>query len=48
MKASVPAAAAGMIDVGGDLTVARLGYGAMRITGPGVWGDRQTGTGRSG
>ena len=39
MKASVPAAAAGMIDVGGDLTVARLGYGAMRITGPGVWGE---------
>ena len=28
MKASVPAAAAGMIDVGGELTVARLGYTA--------------------
>src|SRR3954465_3626675 len=26
------------IDVGGDLTVNRLGYGAMRITGPGIWG----------
>jgi len=25
--------------IGGDLEVRRLGYGAMRITGPGVWGD---------
>jgi pyridoxine 4-dehydrogenase len=33
------AAAAGTIGVGGDLTVNRLGYGAMRITGPGIWGD---------
>ncbi len=33
------AAAAGTIDVGGDLTVNRLGFGAMRITGPGVWGE---------
>ncbi|MBF9223683.1 aldo/keto reductase [Hymenobacter ruricola] len=24
--------------LGGDLTVNRLGYGAMRITGPGIWG----------
>jgi pyridoxine 4-dehydrogenase len=32
-------AAAGKIDVGGDLTVNRLGFGAMRITGPGIWGD---------
>ena len=23
----------------GDLTVNRMGYGAMRITGPGIWGD---------
>jgi aryl-alcohol dehydrogenase-like predicted oxidoreductase len=29
---------AGTIDVGGDLTVRRLGYGAMRITGDGIWG----------
>jgi pyridoxine 4-dehydrogenase len=35
----VTAAAAGTIDVGGDLTVNRLGFGAMRITGPGIWGD---------
>jgi aryl-alcohol dehydrogenase-like predicted oxidoreductase len=31
------AAAAGTLNLG-DLTVNRLGYGAMRITGPGVWG----------
>jgi pyridoxine 4-dehydrogenase len=30
---------AGTLDVGGDLTVNRLGYGAMRITGKGIWGD---------
>ncbi len=33
------AGAAGTIDVGGDLTVNRLGFGAMRITGDGIWGD---------
>jgi aryl-alcohol dehydrogenase-like predicted oxidoreductase len=27
------------ITLGGDLTVRRLGYGAMRITGEGIWGD---------
>ncbi len=27
------------ITIGGDLTVKRLGYGAMRITGQGVWGN---------
>jgi pyridoxine 4-dehydrogenase len=27
------------LDLGGDLTVRRLGFGAMRITGPGIWGD---------
>ena len=32
------AAIAGTIDVGGDLTVNRLGFGAMRITGAGIWG----------
>jgi len=32
------AAAAGTIDIGGDLTVNRMGFGAMRITGSGVWG----------
>jgi aryl-alcohol dehydrogenase-like predicted oxidoreductase len=34
----VPAGATGTIDVGGDLTVNRLGFGAMRITGAGIWG----------
>jgi pyridoxine 4-dehydrogenase len=32
------AAAAGTFTIGGDLTVNRLGYGAMRITGTGIWG----------
>jgi pyridoxine 4-dehydrogenase len=32
------AGTAGTIDVGGDLTVNRLGFGAMRITGEGIWG----------
>ncbi len=36
---SITADRAGTIDVGGDLTVNRLGYGAMRITGKGIWGD---------
>ena len=39
MSTRVTAAAAGTIDVGGDLTVNRLGFGAMRITGEGIWGD---------
>ncbi len=39
MDEQVSARRAGMIDVGGDLTVSRLGFGAMRITGQGVWGD---------
>jgi aryl-alcohol dehydrogenase-like predicted oxidoreductase len=29
---------AGTITIGGDLEVDRLGFGAMRITGPGIWG----------
>jgi pyridoxine 4-dehydrogenase len=35
---SAHAGMAGTIDVGGDLTVNRLGFGAMRITGEGIWG----------
>ncbi|MFP5277248.1 MAG: aldo/keto reductase [Acidobacteriota bacterium] len=35
---ALPAAQAGTITLGGDLTVNRMGYGAMRITGPGIWG----------
>lgn len=33
------AALAGTIDIGGDMTVNRLGFGAMRVTGKGVWRD---------
>ena len=36
--ALLPAAQAGSITLGGDLTVNRMGYGAMRITGKGIWG----------
>lgn len=35
---SLSAAAAGTFALGGDLTVNRMGYGAMRITGKGIWG----------
>ena len=35
---TLSAAAAGTFTIGGDLTVNRMGYGAMRITGEGVWG----------
>ncbi len=34
-----PAAEAGQIVLGGDMQVNRMGFGAMRITGPGVWGQ---------
>lgn len=37
MSGQQTASAAGTIDIGGDLTVNRLGYGAMRITGSGIW-----------
>jgi pyridoxine 4-dehydrogenase len=33
-----PVAAAGTFALGGDLRVSRLGFGAMRITGDGIWG----------
>ena len=33
------AAAAGTITLGGDLTVNRMGFGAMRLTGRGIWGE---------
>ena len=38
-SAQVPAAAAGTLKIGGDLEVNRLGFGAMRITGQGIWGE---------
>ncbi|WP_405182372.1 aldo/keto reductase [Nocardia sp. NBC_01377] len=37
--ATRPADASGTFALGGDLPINRLGYGAMQITGPGVWGD---------
>src|SRR5882757_894242 len=36
---TVNATASGTFAIGGDLTVNRLGYGAMRITGGGIWGE---------
>jgi hypothetical protein len=36
---TTPATASGTFTIGGDLSVVRLGYGAMRITGPGIWGE---------
>jgi aryl-alcohol dehydrogenase-like predicted oxidoreductase len=33
------AAASGSFSIGGDLTVNRLGFGAMRLTGEGIWGE---------
>lgn len=33
-----PAEASGTLTLGGDLNVYRLGFGAMRITGEGIWG----------
>lgn len=44
MKTKLPArhtlaSASGSFKLGGDLPVHRLGFGAMRITGPGVWGE---------
>jgi pyridoxine 4-dehydrogenase len=35
---TIDAAAAGTYTLGGDLTINRMGYGAMRITGVGIWG----------
>ncbi len=33
------AADSGTFELGGDLTIHRLGYGAMRLTGEGIWGE---------
>lgn len=35
----VTAAASGLFKIGGEIAVNRLGYGAMRITGKGIWGE---------
>ncbi len=34
-----PATASGTFRLGGDLTIHRLGFGAMRLTGAGIWGE---------
>jgi pyridoxine 4-dehydrogenase len=39
MSSNPPAARAGSMTLGADLPVRRMGFGAMRITGPGIWGD---------
>ena len=39
MSTQPTATAAGTIEIGGDLTLNRLGFGAMRITGRGIWGE---------
>src|SRR6266550_3248102 len=36
---TINAALAGTIDIGGDLAVNRFGFGAMRLTGEGIWGE---------
>ncbi len=39
MTSTPSATASGQFTIGGDLAVHRLGFGAMRITGKGVWGE---------
>ncbi|KGI79039.1 aldo/keto reductase [Oleiagrimonas soli] len=39
MTDSHHASASGRFDIGGDLPVHRLGFGAMRVTGKGIWGE---------
>jgi aryl-alcohol dehydrogenase-like predicted oxidoreductase len=39
MTVPASAAAAGTIEIGGDMVVHRMGFGAMRVTGQGIWGD---------
>lgn len=42
MNATKPdAAASGSFKIGGVLSIHRLGFGAMRVTGPGIWGPPQ-------
>src|SRR5260370_21938862 len=36
---TINASASGQLTIGDDLTVNRLGFGAMRLTGPGIWGE---------
>src|SRR2546429_4395634 len=36
---SIGSAQSGTFKIGGDIQINRLGFGAMRITGPGIWGE---------
>src|SRR5712692_1286442 len=36
--ATLSAASSGTVSLGGELTINRLGFGAMRLTGDGIWG----------
>ena len=49
-KKEVSASMAGSVVLGGELSVHRLGFGAMRLTGEGIWGppkDRKGSASRS-
>ena len=37
--AKIDASLSGQFKIGGDITINRLGFGAMRVTGPGIWGE---------
>jgi len=39
MNSAISATSSGLFELGGDLSVHRLGFGAMRITGKGIWGE---------
>ena len=39
MSPDTTAASAGTFSIGGQLKIHRLGFGAMRITGRGIWGE---------
>ena len=39
IHASISASASGAFEIGGELRVHRLGFGAMRLTGEGIWGE---------
>ncbi|UHL62730.1 aldo/keto reductase [Paralcaligenes sp. KSB-10] len=39
MANKISAIASGEFQIGGDLAVNRLGFGAMRVTGQGIWGE---------
>lgn len=45
MAKTISAAASGQFTIGSDMTVNRLGFGAMRVTGPGIWGEPQDAAG---